>query len=97
MTDLYTKAVLTVIAAALCIIAVKGSAIVDQAIADPAVAQASACGGRPVSPCYVEVVNTVDVKGAVDISNSVRVKGTVNIGNSVRIDTGPFGLRVHMR
>lgn len=48
MTDLYTKTVLTVIAAALCAIAARD-------ISPPeAVAQGAVCGAYS-SPCYIEV------------------------------------------
>ncbi|WP_072396585.1 hypothetical protein [Hyphomicrobium sp. CS1GBMeth3] len=102
MIDLYTKAVLTVIAVALCLIAVRGSAVFG-----PAIAQGSSCGESIMNPCYVEgtveISDTVDVKGTVDIGNDVGVVGTVNvtgtvdIGNKVEIDTGVFGLPVHVR
>jgi hypothetical protein len=52
-TDLYTKAVLTIIAAALVAIAWQGGV-------RPANAQMSACGSY-LTPCYVETTRTVNV------------------------------------
>jgi len=46
--DLYTKAVLTIIAGALVVIAWQGWL-------RPATAQGSGCGGSPFSACYVKL------------------------------------------
>ena len=49
MIDLYTKAVLTVIALALCVIAARGSGIFGSAVA-----QGTDCG-RMSHPCHVRI------------------------------------------
>jgi hypothetical protein len=84
--DLYTKAVLTVIAVALCAIAIRGPTLT------PAIAQTAgmACGHLSRQPCYVEVVGTAEVSGSVDVT------GRVAVYNKVAIDTGLFGLPVQM-
>lgn len=50
MIDIYTKAVLTVIAVALCVIAAQGLLGPQPAVAQLA---SSGCGERPSRPCYV--------------------------------------------
>ena len=57
MTNLYTNAVLTIIALSLCVIAL-------QNIVQPAAALADNCGNR-FDPCYVQVLGTVSVEGSV--------------------------------
>ena len=54
MVDLYTKAVLTVIAAALCCLAIRGPALFG-----PAIAQGSACGAY-LDPCHVKGTVKID-------------------------------------
>jgi hypothetical protein len=99
MIDLYTKTVLTVIAVALCVIAVKGLAVFG-----PAVAQGTTCGDRTWNACYVRVTGTVEVNvgNIVDVKDPLEVTGTVDIANPVEvtglvsIDTGTEGLPVRL-
>jgi hypothetical protein len=56
--DLYTKTVLTVIALALCVIAARGTALVD-----PATAQARTCGDNAFNACHVQ--GKIQVSGEV--------------------------------
>ena len=63
MIDAYSKVVLTVIAAALVAIAAKG--LVGSATAQ----LASGCGSSGYKPCYVALMNTVEVQGTVSFAN----------------------------
>ena len=58
MSDLYTKTALTIIALAL-------MGLSAQNAVSPASAQGSGCGQLSFDPCYVNVVNTVDIFGHV--------------------------------
>lgn len=52
--DLYTKAVLTVIAVSLAVLAVRGGI-------EPARALGDGCGDSRLNPCYVTLDSTLDV------------------------------------
>ena len=62
MTDLYTKTVLTVIAIALCVIAIRGPGA--------AIAQGSGCGDFSRNACHV--TGAVEIKGEVRIDTGVQ-------------------------
>ncbi len=85
--DRYTKAVLTVIAVALSVIAFR------MVGTETANAQANACGESAGRPCYVVATNKFDDRMTVRIDNwpsSFRVE---NWPSSVRIDNWPSSLR----
>lgn len=79
--DLYTKVVLTVIAGALCVIAVRGPMLVGSASAQ-ADGLGSGCGETRKTACFV--------------TGTVEVFGSVAVYNKVQIDTGIFGLPVQI-
>lgn len=83
MLDWYSKTVLTIIAIALSVIAIRGPFL-----ASPATAQSDACGSVS-DPCYVTVDGTVAVEGAVDINNAVVIETGFGRGLPVEVISMP--------
>ncbi len=75
-TDRYTKAILTLIAAALCAIALRDLVHPPPVAAMPDRVQ-------------VDLDHPVEIKGAIEVKGSVETRGTVEIkGGQVRVDGG---------